>query len=328
MGPGACSITSRVLRTSAVTRNGPRLAEESGLLLVSGAALHMLALLAFAARQFDAAADFAGRALRLLRERDGGPWLAYALNDIGFGFSRAGDPARGVPLIEEGLALSYAVGNRYGAGIMLADLGVLAHDVGDLSRAAGRFREAVKLLADIGDTWYLASPLSGLASIAALTGEMELAATLLGAVDELRQRSGAHAFPTEGQRSAQAEMRVRAALGDDVFARAYAAGRAMSLPQAVAAAVTINGDAPDAINALKPGAGSRYGLTPRELEVLQLVVGGQSDREIADALVISRRTAEGHVASILGKLDVRTRAAAVATAVSAGLVSGDSATPT
>jgi DNA-binding CsgD family transcriptional regulator len=56
------------------------------------------------------------------------------------------------------------------------------------------------------------------------------------------------------------------------------------------------------------------GLTPRETEVLRLLAEGRSNREIADALFISAKTASVHVSNILGKLNVSTRGEAAALA--------------
>lgn len=54
------------------------------------------------------------------------------------------------------------------------------------------------------------------------------------------------------------------------------------------------------------------GLTGREIEVLALIAGGKSNREIADELVISERTVARHVSNIFTKLGVSSRAAATA----------------
>jgi DNA-binding NarL/FixJ family response regulator len=53
-----------------------------------------------------------------------------------------------------------------------------------------------------------------------------------------------------------------------------------------------------------------FGLSARELEILGLVAEGLSNKRIADVLVISEHTVRRHVANILKKLDVSSRAAA------------------
>jgi DNA-binding CsgD family transcriptional regulator len=54
--------------------------------------------------------------------------------------------------------------------------------------------------------------------------------------------------------------------------------------------------------------------------VLRLLAAGRTDREIADALFVSRRTVNSHVANILGKLGVHSRQDAVAQARQRGLL--------
>ncbi len=72
----------------------------------------------------------------------------------------------------------------------------------------------------------------------------------------------------------------------------------------------------------RPGtAASPVGLTRRETEVLALLAGGLGNAEIADALVVSVRTVDHHVAAVLRKLAVSSRAEARSEAVRLGLTS-------
>ncbi|MCL4805475.1 MAG: response regulator transcription factor [Anaerolineae bacterium] len=64
-------------------------------------------------------------------------------------------------------------------------------------------------------------------------------------------------------------------------------------------------------------------LTEREVEVLKLVAKGYSNDEIADALILSERTARGHVSSILGKLHLANRTQAALYALREGLATLD-----
>jgi DNA-binding NarL/FixJ family response regulator len=63
-------------------------------------------------------------------------------------------------------------------------------------------------------------------------------------------------------------------------------------------------------------------LTPRAREVLALVAGGASNRQIAKALVVSERTARTHVSAILAKLGLVFRTQAALWAVREGLAPG------
>ena len=60
-------------------------------------------------------------------------------------------------------------------------------------------------------------------------------------------------------------------------------------------------------------------LTPRQTEILEHIADGRTNDEIAERLVVSRRTVERHVAAVLDRLGVENRAAAAAVAVAAGL---------
>jgi DNA-binding NarL/FixJ family response regulator len=115
---------------------------------------------------------------------------------------------------------------------------------------------------------------------------------------------------------------VRAQLGDVAFAAAWSAGRALPLETAIAEAGNAS---PEVTEILAESARTTaHGLTERELEVLGLVVAGQTDREIAEALFIGHRTAQTHVANILAKLGVSSRTAAATAAIAAGIVAAPS----
>jgi NarL family two-component system response regulator LiaR len=75
------------------------------------------------------------------------------------------------------------------------------------------------------------------------------------------------------------------------------------------------------IQSTRPTDQSGYDLTERELEVLRLVVQGQSNQQIAETLVISLATVKAHISSILSKLQVSSRAEATAYAIKHKIVS-------
>ena len=80
----------------------------------------------------------------------------------------------------------------------------------------------------------------------------------------------------------------------------------------------------DPANAALPSAGVAEPrgpkLTKRELEILQLLAPGLTNKEIAQHLSLSPRTVDTHVERVLSKLNATTRTRAVAAAIRTGLV--------
>jgi DNA-binding NarL/FixJ family response regulator len=108
------------------------------------------------------------------------------------------------------------------------------------------------------------------------------------------------------------ERQARQALGETAFQDAYHRGLALRMEDAVAYARQQPGQpsapaAPGAPAPAAPGPGAAP-LTPREMQVARLVAQGRSNKQIAARLVISQRTAEGHVEHILVKLGFTSRA--------------------
>ncbi|MFN8303740.1 MAG: response regulator transcription factor [Saprospiraceae bacterium] len=64
----------------------------------------------------------------------------------------------------------------------------------------------------------------------------------------------------------------------------------------------------------------QLGITPRELEVLQLIAQGLSNREIAEQLYVSLNTVKTHAANVFVKLDVQRRTQAIQKAKILGLL--------
>jgi non-specific serine/threonine protein kinase len=183
----------------------------------------------------------------------------------------------------------------------LAALGVLALLHGDADAATELERQALAMKVDLGDRAATAFVLEVLAWVAAAQRRPERAATLLGAADALWRHLGVDpdAVPYLSVNRRRGEQRAGIDRGDAAFRKAFRRGAALTDEQVLAVALE---QAP-----VEKAPEEQVTLTRRELEVAPLVGRGLSNREIAERLLISQRTVESHVDSILRKLGFGSR---------------------
>ena len=154
---------------------------------------------------------------------------------------------------------------------------------------------------------HLNSPLVALACLdtaACLSGaanQSQRAAVLLGAARSLRQSMGCQGLNTHTEEEL-GEHRLRLVLGEHAFTKALHHGERLNFEKAVAYALDETTSRKRQANSCPDG-----GLTVRERQVANLVGHGLTNRAIAEKLVISQRTAQGHVEHILTKLGYTSR---------------------
>ncbi|MCC6316020.1 MAG: hypothetical protein IT337_18635, partial [Thermomicrobiales bacterium] len=238
--------------------------------------------------------------------------VGQALDDRGGAACARGGCAGAGALFEAGLACQREAGDAHVIGVSLDKAACLALIRGEHIRAATD-AEALALHLELGSGWDLGWVLAGFAGLAAAAGETERAARLFGAAAE---RFAAERVPLRPSLAAVFDRLLEPAwfaMGSARFAAAQEAGRALSLEDALADVEIVRRRMAE-IPRRASRAASRYGLTPRETDVLRLLAVGKTNREIAKALFITHRTAEAHVAHLLTKLGAanRTEAAAIA----------------
>jgi predicted ATPase/DNA-binding CsgD family transcriptional regulator len=190
-------------------------------------------------------------------------------------------------------------------------VGIVRWRQGRLEDARRVLRESIRLFEPMHDLTGMSFGVQALSWCAALESPDDKAALLLGASQAVWRASGAKVDETTayGMFDQRSEDAVREALGDARFERLFAEGAGYSLERALALALR-DGEEADETAAASTGpaaSGIEAGLTRREREIAGLIAEGLSNRQIAARLVISSRTAESHVASILSKLGLTSR---------------------
>jgi predicted ATPase/class 3 adenylate cyclase/Tfp pilus assembly protein PilF len=171
---------------------------------------------------------------RELGDRQG---TAYSINNLGNVALYQGDYESASALYGEGLATLRELGDRQGIANSLGFLGLLAQKQGDHRRARDLYQESLALFEDAGGRLGIAACLERLGDVAGAQGQPALAARLFGAAEALREAIGASLSPADRDEHERLVAPARTALGEEAFAAAWAAGRAMTLDEATTCAL-------------------------------------------------------------------------------------------
>ncbi len=190
-------------------------------------------LVAMHQRDFDAATPLFEESLELFRKLEDKLWMAIILGQMGVVARRRGDYAKAVLLCEESLTIFRTLGGKRHVAFALRLTGHAVRLQGDLERATGLYRESLALFGEAGDKWVATECIEGLALVASVQGNAERAACLIGVAETARETFGITMPRPEAGDQEHFWAANRERPEGTPFAAAYAAGRAMTLEQAI-----------------------------------------------------------------------------------------------
>jgi ATP/maltotriose-dependent transcriptional regulator MalT len=266
--------------------------------------------------------------LALARSLDNGSLRNGALVGLGWIARLQGDHATARAHFAQALAIRRALGETWMVGEALDLLGEVLQQQGELEEAGQHYRQGLTVAHDVGDKGGMVQIFYHLGTLAHAQGMPARAARLLAFATALRSTTGGAGYhaPTSAADWEHALATMQNSLGAEQFAGCWAEGQAMNLEEAIAYALTTpnvpeDASSPQPDNLLVVGPATHpAGLTTREVEVLRLLVQGLTYAQIAERLVVSRRTVNAHASTIYSKLGVTSRAMATRLAIDQHLI--------
>ncbi|MEZ4656107.1 MAG: LuxR C-terminal-related transcriptional regulator [Caldilineaceae bacterium] len=201
----------------------------------------------------------------------------------------------------ESLPFFGAVGATHELAVAQHGLAYALLRQGNTTRAQALFRESLTVMRTQEDREGVLKGVMGFAALAAAAGLASDSACLYAAARAHEVSKSVTCWPPEKLAYAYYLGQVQAQLSDADFAAAQEKGRALSIEEAIDYALRLPLAAP------APKSAPPL-LTAREREIASLIAQGKTNGAIADELVLSKRTVEKHVANILAKLDLTSRA--------------------
>src|SRR5262249_14457503 len=159
-----------------------------------------------------------------------------------------GDHEQAKLLCEEALSIFVKLGERGSMPLPLINLGLAAFLQERYGEALPYYRQGLLQSNELGNVVLQIYCLDGLGAVLAATGDVERAATIVAAAQAIVDSSGASLEPFEQQIHDRTVEATKEALGAEPFAAAWAAGRRLTIDEAVAQALAIDEPAPQAVH--------------------------------------------------------------------------------